>query len=240
MPSSSFFCRTGVSGAWHAAGLFVKVCSIFIIAVCDRVCCSICARIIASNASIFGLRKKQNFSGVNKFQNFSMAASAVKAAKRKREPPAASERGSSVWCKLREAQRKCGCSTNTLKAVLQAVKPFCHPGIVKNDEQLVCTTNAVVLQLHGCVGCDDFVFEPTNKMIRCPKCQHPRFNQQKKPNEVRALFIIIIYYYYNFFDCLLIFWCVVVLCCAGVLVLPSEGPAGNTSAERQIPAFIDA
>jgi len=218
VPSSSFFCRTGVSGAWHAAALFVKVfvkvfCSIFIIAVCDRVCCSICARIIASNASIFGLRKffklvhpgvatstvelaasffffgGGSYPGVNKFQNFSMAASAVKAAKRKREPPAASERGSSVWCKLREAQRKCGCSTNTLKAVLQAVKPFSHPSIVKNDEQLFSSTNAVVLQLHGCVGCDDYVFEPTNKMIKCPKCLHPRYNQQKKPNEVR-------YYYY--------------------------------------------
>ena len=43
---------------------------------------------------------------------------------------------------------------------------------------------AVVLELHGCVHCNDFVFRPTSRELRCPLCNHPRFNSNKKPNEV--------------------------------------------------------
>ena len=103
--------------------------------------------------------------------------------------PVKSQRGSVVWRKLREAQRKCGCTTSTLKAVLEAVEPVCGEGsggIYAKDEELFEDADAVVLCLHGCVKCNDFVFSPENQMIRCPKCRHPRFNQSKKANEVRC------------------------------------------------------
>ena len=135
----------------------------------------------------------------------------TKPAKRKRL--AASKRGSAkggVWNKLREAQRKCGCNTRTLKTVLKAVQPFCGSeigGINVDDEELFEAGEAVVLQLHGCVKCNEFVFSPTNKMLRCPKCQHPRFNQKKKPNEVCCLFCFC-FIVYQFCLC-----CFFVLCC---------------------------
>lgn len=136
--------------------------------------------------------------GVNKFQILSMAGLAKKTKPAKRL--GAGKRGS-VWHKLREAQRKCGCTTSTLKEVLKAVEPFCGSvfigGTNANDEQFFEAADAVVLCLHGCVKCNQYVFEPTNNMIRCPKCRHPRFNQKKKPNEVCCCQF--------FFDCLLIF-----------------------------------
>lgn len=116
-----------------------------------------------------------------------MAAGLAETKPVKRKLLAASIQGS-VWRKLREAQRKCGCTTSTLKTVMKAVEPFCGSGIGggtnANDEQLFEDGDAVVLCLHGCVKCNEFVFGPTNNMLRCPKCRHPRFNRAKKPNEV--------------------------------------------------------
>lgn len=91
-----------------------------------------------------------------------------------------------MWCALRMAQRECGCNTRTLKTLYDAAKPFCKFKSTSStsDGKLCTDANAVVLQLHGCVHCNDFVFSPDDNMLRCPKCDHPRFNQQKKPNEV--------------------------------------------------------
>ena len=44
--------------------------------------------------------------------------------------------------------------------------------------------DAVLLQLHGCVGCNQHVFLPSDRQTKCPKCRHPRFSCTKKPNEV--------------------------------------------------------
>ena len=139
-----------------------------------------------------------------------------------------------VWRSLRCAQRLSGCKTSTLKRVLKAVEPFCGT-IKKNDDKLFQDTDAVVLQLYGCVGCNQFVFPPQNTMVKCPKCQHPRFNQKKKPNQVLLfclLFFVLCLLCYsltNFF----VFVCLF----AGVLVLPAQGAADNTHCERTIPAF---
>ena len=94
-----------------------------------------------------------------------------------------------VWQAFRQAQRLCGCKTATLKTLCKALKPFWNPDveIKENDDQLCQDGAAVVLQLHGCVKCNEFVFSPMNKSRRCPKCQHPRYNRKKKPNEVRFL-----------------------------------------------------
>ena len=53
-----------------------------------------------------------------------------------------------------------------------------------SDVQLCEATETIVLQWHGCVRCNDYVFGAENAMLRCPKCGHPRFNQKKQPNEV--------------------------------------------------------
>jgi len=115
-----------------------------------------------------------------------------------------------VWHALREAQRQCGCTTRTLKTVFETVRPFLKPTATKSwndDKQLYERGNAVVLQLHGCVRCDDFVFSPDMHALRCPKCGHPRFNQKKKHHEVSGIFFVL--YSIIFFLCVL-------LCCEQV------------------------
>ena len=119
-----------------------------------------------------------------------MSMAAKKPAKRERVDDDGDGRDESknVWTRLREAQRACGCNTNTLKTVLKAVEPFCSVEIGGTSDKNLCNRgNAVVLELHGCVKCNDFVFTPQDTQLRCPKCGHPRFNSRKKPNEVYLL-----------------------------------------------------
>ena len=109
--------------------------------------------------------------------------------KRKRDAEVHEGQGKTVWQALREAQRLCGCTKRTLLTVFEAVKPFLKKTAATSsngDEDLHERGNAVVLQLHGCVNCDKFVFLPTNLSLHCPKCGHPRFNRKKKPNEVTS------------------------------------------------------
>ena len=92
-----------------------------------------------------------------------------------------------LWHALREAQRKCGCNTKTLNVMRQAVQPFCKDEkkqAPRADRKFCNFANAVLLELHGCVRCHDFVFSPKDFALRCPKCGHPRFNRKKQPNEV--------------------------------------------------------
>ena len=92
-----------------------------------------------------------------------------------------------LWHALREAQRKCGCNTKTLNTIRQAVQPFCKDEKkqeTRADRKLCNFANAVLLELHGCVRCHDFVFSPKDFALRCPKCGHPRFDRKKQPNEV--------------------------------------------------------
>lgn len=91
-----------------------------------------------------------------------------------------------VWTALREAQRECGCNTATLEKMYKTVAPFFakKKAVHVTDGQLIGDANAVVLQLHGCVKCNKYVFGHDNGMLRCPLCNHPRFNRKKQPNEV--------------------------------------------------------
>jgi len=114
---------------------------------------------------------------------------AKKPVKRKRADDNRRGDDKNVWERMREAQRACGCNTHTLKTLLKAVQPFCDVKISgTSDGDLCAKGNAVVLELHGCVNCNDFVFAPEDKQLRCPKCEHPRFNADKKPNEVYLFF----------------------------------------------------
>ena len=101
-----------------------------------------------------------------------------------------------LWQLLRAAQRTSGCTTKTLVTIEDALRPIMtqrmtskHDAkqVQKKDRTLLEKANAVVLQLHGCVGCDAFVFLPSDLRVRCPSCGHPRFNSDKKPNEVHIV-----------------------------------------------------
>ena len=100
------------------------------------------------------------------------------------------EQPGTLWQLLRCAQRTSGCTTKTLAAIEATLRPLIMQrfggasGQTANDKELLEKANAVLLQLHGCVGCHDFVFLPSDVRTRCPRCRHPRFNNEKKPNEV--------------------------------------------------------
>ena len=98
-----------------------------------------------------------------------------------------------MWNVLRQVQRKTGCTTRTINVVAQEVAPllFEDGQEAKNpnnhsfdDAEMLEQAEAKVLQLHGCVGCDNYVYHPQSTMFFCPKCRHPRFDAEKKPNEV--------------------------------------------------------
>ena len=111
-----------------------------------------------------------------------------------------------LWHVLRMAQRKTGCSTSTIEVVAKHVEQWArHNGMIASsgdessedfeeeeethigaDHNLKKNANAVVLQLHGCVGCNKHVFLPADHSLLCPKCKHPRFNARHKPNEVQT------------------------------------------------------
>ena len=98
-----------------------------------------------------------------------------------------------LWQLLRVAQRTSGCTTKTLAAIEETLRPIIIERTTggaqserSSDHVLIAKANAVLLQIHGCVGCHDFVFLPTDRRIRCPRCAHPRFNSDHKPNEVRG------------------------------------------------------
>ena len=89
---------------------------------------------------------------------------------------------------LRLVQSKSGCATRTLNLVIQELKPFLRcegfDSWTKSDKALRKTSGAQSVKLHGCVGCHDHVFGPSDRSRHCPKCHHPRFNNVGNPNEV--------------------------------------------------------
>ena len=113
----------------------------------------------------------------------------------------AGEQTGTLWQLLRTAQRTSGCTTKTLGAIEEALRPIIVQrtrGVQKSEDHVLLEkADAVLLQIHGCVGCNDFVFLPSDLKIRCEKCGHPRFNQDKKPNEVR--YAAEYMHYLNFF-----------------------------------------
>ena len=154
--------------------------------------------------------------------------------------PAKRKADASVWHALRRAQRQCGCTTHTLKTVFKALKPFVpsrSESSFQTDSDLCANSHAVVLQLHGCVGCNTFVFTPDNKILVCPNCQHPRFNRAKKPNEVGFCFIGLSMFV-MFFFCVCFYGFVNV--CAGDVVLPVEGATVKTPSKRRLSVFTFA
>ena len=91
---------------------------------------------------------------------------------------------------LRQVQRTTGCATTTLNKTIHALKEHLDVDIPerfkvsKIDNQLCHESDAHVLELNGCIGCHDHVFLPSSPLMSCPKCDHPRFNNLFKANEV--------------------------------------------------------
>ena len=126
---------------------------------------------------------------------------AVKKAPVVKGDPVVKEGLAGLWQVLRMAQRKTGCPNKTMKVFANAVQKWARSnGMIDSDSSgeefegeeadfiLKKQANAVVLQLHGCVGCNAHVFLPRDRSLRCPKCSHPRFNSKRKSNEVQTLF----------------------------------------------------
>ena len=98
-----------------------------------------------------------------------------------------------LWCELRQVQRKTGCTNITLKETFKTFtklfpEEYGKPATTKpgkgGDASLLKKSGARSIRLDGCVGCNDHVFLPSEKKVFCPKCRHPRFNAEHKPNEV--------------------------------------------------------
>jgi hypothetical protein len=89
---------------------------------------------------------------------------------------------------LRQVQRETNCSTKTLKLILVRLRPFLkvepHEKLqLKKSDSVLCEP-AYKIELHGCVRCHKYVFTPLVKVVRCPRCGHPRRNVSGDPNEV--------------------------------------------------------
>lgn len=94
-----------------------------------------------------------------------------------------------ICTKLRQVQRQTGCATNTLNKVVEALGEYMTVNVTNfkiqhGDKHMCEESGAVVMELNGCVGCHRHVYIPSSSAMKCPKCRHPRFNVQRKPNEV--------------------------------------------------------
>ena len=158
----------------------------------------------------------------------------------------------SLWHVLRQTQRKTGCTDKTLEQIKQSLVPLLKESCQssnsnkKSDNFLLKKADAVLLQLHGCVGCENYVFLPSDARMRCPECRHPRFNAQHKPNEVCITTSKIYHFFFVFANkyvsvCGLYLVCHLFAVCifdiyyyAGMLVLPSHKPSAQTTKKQDV------
>ena len=96
----------------------------------------------------------------------------------------------SFFLTLRTLQRQTRCTTKTLMTIIKELRPFLSfecdiPSSFRGiDNDLKRDTQAITLELHGCVNCNNHVFLPSDKVKRCPRCCFPRFSASGKANEV--------------------------------------------------------
>ena len=110
---------------------------------------------------------------------------------------------------LRQVQRITGCSSKTLDVVLERLQPFlkgCEDATSLKMARVRARKKSDIKKLlHGCVGCDGYVFGPDNDETVCPKCGDNRYTVDGKPREVRLSA-----YKLFFFDLLI---CVIMQAC---------------------------
>ena len=91
---------------------------------------------------------------------------------------------------LRTLQRQTRCTSKTLLTIIKELRPFLSfecdvPSTFRGiDNGLKRETQAIALELNGCVKCNKHVFLPSDKDRRCPRCRFPRFSASGKANEV--------------------------------------------------------
>ena len=98
-----------------------------------------------------------------------------------------------VCVALRKVQSQTGCSTRTIKKTYEALEPYFEKksrGFRHVDKVLRAVSGAVSIRLDGCVGCHSYVFDPQNKKLQCPICDHRRFSDTGTPNETCTYFPI--------------------------------------------------
>ena len=134
-----------------------------------------------------------------------------------------------IYRALRLVQNITGCSTRTLNVFLDHMHHIFFKGCAHVKKWEMPRVRARTLSplkrcLHGCVGCDNYVYGPDSEENECPKCGDARFSDGKT-KEV-ALF---------FFFCFLFFFCIYIhkyLNIAGVLVLSDERTIEQAHANR--------
>ena len=104
-----------------------------------------------------------------------------------------------IFLQLRQVQLTTGCSTKTLDVVLERLHPFLK-GLedvahLKMPRMRTRKKTDFKKQLHGCVGCNDYVFGPDNRETLCPKCGSDRYTLDGKPREVRLSVYIYFFMY---------------------------------------------
>ena len=94
-----------------------------------------------------------------------------------------------MYVGLRKVQRQSGCTTSTLKLVVKHMQPFfkceSNMNVQLGNKKLFKSTGATLLQIHGCVGCHDYVYLPDEERNQCPLCGHAR-HTNGNANEVLA------------------------------------------------------
>ena len=101
---------------------------------------------------------------------------------------ASKQQGLDVCRKLRQIQEETHCTDQTCNQFIKAFgdRLSLNPPrkIGMHDKELHTTAGARVIHLHGCVGCNEFVWGPDDQGKLCPKCAAARYDVKKKPNEV--------------------------------------------------------
>jgi hypothetical protein len=60
----------------------------------------------------------------------------------------------------------------------------------KADRKMQEKAGVKCVELHGCVGCDKFVFTPDDGLTHCPRCGDARFDNNNKPREVCFVYFL--------------------------------------------------
>ena len=115
-----------------------------------------------------------------------------------------------IRLQLRKVQNITGCATSVLNLVLQHLQPFlkgCEQ--VKNLKMPRVRSRQetrIKCRLHGCVGCHDHVFGPSNRDAHCTKCGHDRYDAKGHANEVFCMHVFACFFFLYECMCLLAFF----------------------------------
>jgi hypothetical protein len=92
---------------------------------------------------------------------------------------------------LRSLQNRSNCSEAMCADIVSTFAKYMHvqPEVFrtqarKADRKMQEKAGVKCMELHGCVGCDKFVYTPDDRHTHCPRCGDARFDINNKPREV--------------------------------------------------------